>query len=89
MSSNETRGVELRLREPSGPIHVLGALDFDLRELELIGGDTCQLLDVMALEPRERGLACDVDARGGLPRGGAIGFTGVALRERLPIKRTR
>src|SRR5205807_1264508 len=49
------RTVELRLREPSRPIHVFGALDLGLGELALIGGDARHLLDVIALEPREGG----------------------------------
>src|SRR5438105_1587818 len=77
------RGVELRLREPSRPIHTFGALDLDLGDLELIGSDARQLLDVIALEPRERGLTGNVDAGRDLLRSGTIGFARVALRERL------
>ena len=49
----------------------------------MIGGDARHLLDVIALEPREGGLAGNVDARCDFLRRGAIGFARVALRKRL------
>src|SRR5882672_196263 len=83
------RAVELGLAQASGPIHAFGALELALGGLELFAGDAGHLLDVIALQPRERGLARDVNARGRLSGGGAIGFARVALCEHLALLRTR
>src|SRR5205823_14508288 len=68
-NEHTARAVKLRLARTSCPIQALAAINLELRGFELSARDAGHPLDVMAVEPCERGVARDIDARGNPLRG--------------------